>query len=118
MSPNGLEVVANLTNGTWQIYPLDGGRPRSIPGLAEHDEVLGWSSDGRALLVRQGREIPARVELIDLTTGRRSLLVEIAPTDRAGVLMISRLSLGRDPRGYVYQVRLYVSQLFVVDGMR
>jgi len=118
VSPDGREVVAHLTSGTWQIYPLAGGEPRSIPSLGEHDEVLGWSSDGMAIKVRPGREIPARIEQIDLVTGKRSLLVEIAPMDRAGVLGISRLSLGRDPGVYAYQTRLYVSQLFVVEGMR
>jgi eukaryotic-like serine/threonine-protein kinase len=118
VSPDGRDVVAHLTSGTWQIYPLAGGEPRSIASLGEHDEVLGWSSDGRAIQVRPGREIPARIERIDLATGRRSLLVEIAPVDRTGVLGISRLSLGRDPGVYAYQTRLYVSQLFVVEGMR
>jgi len=118
VSPDGREVVAHLTSGTWKIYPLAGGEPRSIASLGEHDEVLGWSSDGRAIQVRPGREIPARIEQIDLVTGKRSLLVEIAPVDRAGVLGISRLSLGRDPGVYAYQTRLYVSQLFVVEGMR
>jgi Tol biopolymer transport system component/tRNA A-37 threonylcarbamoyl transferase component Bud32 len=118
VSPDGRVVVAHLTGGTWQIYPVEGGEPRSIPSLGEHDEVLGWSSDGRAVQVRQVREIPARIEQIDLATGRRLLLVEIAPPDRAGVLSITRLSLGRDPRAYAYQIRLYVSELFVVEGMR
>jgi len=118
VSPDGQQVVAHLTSGSYQVYPVQGGAPRSIPSLGAGDEVLGWSPDSRALRIRQVGEIPVRVEQLDLVTGRRSLLVEIAPPDRAGVLSISRFSLGGDPGVYAYQTRIYVSQLFVVDGMR
>jgi len=118
VSPDGREVVAHLTGGTWRIYPVEGGEPRSIPSLGEHDEVLGWTPDGRGLRVRQVGEIPARVERLDPATGRRSLLVEIAPPDRAGVLAVVRPWVGRDAGVYAYRTRVYVSQLFVVEGMR
>jgi Tol biopolymer transport system component len=119
VSPDGRMVVAHLTGGTWQIYPVEGGgAPRSIASLREHDEVLGWTADGRGLRVRQVGEIPARVEQLDPATGRRSLLVEIAPPDRAGVLAVVLPWVGTDPGLYAYRTRVYVSQLFVVEGIR
>jgi len=41
-----------------------------------------------------------------------------APEDRAGLVSIGRISLALDPRVYAYGTRVYVSQLFTVEGMR
>jgi eukaryotic-like serine/threonine-protein kinase len=118
VSPDGRQVVAHLTSGSYQVYPVQGGESLSIPSLSAHDEVLGWSQDSRALRVRQLGEIPVRVEQLELATGKRSLLAEIAPADRAGLLWIGAITLAPDPRVYAYQTRIYVSQLFTVEGMR
>jgi len=35
--------------------------------------------------VRSGTDLPARIDRIDVATGRRTLLAEIGPTDRTGL---------------------------------
>jgi hypothetical protein len=118
VSPDGRTVVAHLTSGGFQLYPVDGGAPRVIPSLAASDQVVGWSQDGQAVWVCNPNEIPMRVERVDVATGRRSLLEVIAPPDRSGLLFFGSLSLAQDPRVYAYQTREYVSHLFTVEGMR
>lgn len=118
VSPDGREVVAHLTSGGYRVYPVDDGPARTIPSLTANDQVVGWSHDGRGIRVQSRREIPMRVEHLDVATGRRSLLLVSAPADRAGLLAIGRASLALDPRVYAYGTRVYVSQLFTVEGIR
>jgi Tol biopolymer transport system component len=118
VSPDGRAVVAHLTSGAFQMYPVGGGVPRAIPSLTANDQVVGWSQDGQAVWVCNPNEIPMRVERLDVATGRRSLLEVIAPPDRSGLLFFGSLSLARDPRVYAYQTREYVSHLFTVEGIQ
>jgi Tol biopolymer transport system component len=118
VSPDGREVAAHVISVGFRLYPLDGGPPRTISSLAADDEVVGWSHDGVAIQVYRPNEIPARVDQVDVGTGRRSLLEVIAPADRSGLLSIVGISLARDPRLYAYQTREYVSHLFTIEGMR
>jgi serine/threonine protein kinase len=118
VSPDGREVVARLTSGGYRVYSVDGGAPRTIPSLTAGDQVVGWSRDGSALRVQTRSLIPMRVEHLDVATGRRSPLVASAPADRAGLLSIGRVSVALDPQVYAYGTRVYVSQLFTVEGMR
>ena len=117
-SPNGREVLAHHTDGGYQLFPLDGGAPRPIRSLTAEDFVLGWGPDGKSLYVRQRGTIPLRIEQLDVTSGRRTVSFESAPADRAGLLSIGRVSLALDSRAYAYSTRVYVSQLFLVEGMR
>jgi Tol biopolymer transport system component len=118
VSPDGRAVLAHLIGVGYRIYPLDGAPARTIPSLTTEDEAVGWSPGGGAIWVFHLNEIPARVERLDVATGRRSLLEVIAPADRSGLLNISRISLALDPHVFAYQVREYVSRVFTVEGMR
>jgi hypothetical protein len=66
------------------------------------------------VFVYRRQEVPARVEGVDLSSGRRTLLREFAPADRAGLIAIHTISLADDPRAYAYTFWRYVSTLYVV----
>jgi Tol biopolymer transport system component len=117
-SPSGREVLAHHIDGKFQVYPVDGGEPRAIASLSAEDQVIGWSLDGRSLQVKQRGAIPLRVEQLDVATGRRTLFFESAPAGRAGLLSIGRASLSLGSKAYAYSTRVYVSQLFTIEGMR
>jgi Tol biopolymer transport system component/tRNA A-37 threonylcarbamoyl transferase component Bud32 len=116
--PGGREVLAHQTDGGYRVYPLEGGAPRTIASLTAEDQVIGWSRDGGSLLVKQRGATPLRVEQLDVVSGRRSLLLESAPADRAGMLSLGRASLSLGSKAYAYSTRVYVSQLFTIEGMR
>jgi hypothetical protein len=61
--------------------------------------------------------VPARLERVDLSTGQRALLRELAPPDRAGVTTVSASQWLDDGRGYVYAYGRELSALFVVSGV-
>jgi hypothetical protein len=55
---------------------------------------------------------------LDVASGRRELIREVAPADRTGVLYGVQASLTDDTRSYAYDFKRMTSQLFVVEGAR
>jgi eukaryotic-like serine/threonine-protein kinase len=84
VSPDGKWVAAEAPDRRAMLYATAGGTPRQIPNLTPDDVVIRWTPDGRALYVYK-QLVQARVELLDLATGRRTPWKQIAPADAAGV---------------------------------
>jgi Tol biopolymer transport system component len=118
VSADGLQIVYATAAGTSSIQRVGGGTPREVPGLTSDDEVIRWSADGRALYTFRGTILPFRLERLDLASGRRELIREVAPADRTGILYGSGADLTDDTRSYAYDYARMTSQLFVVEGAR
>jgi Carboxypeptidase regulatory-like domain len=58
------------------------------------------------------------IEQLDLASGRRVLIREVAPADRTGVLRCFGAALTDDTKSYAYGYMRRTSQLFVVEGAR
>ncbi|MEX1246337.1 MAG: protein kinase [Thermoanaerobaculia bacterium] len=126
VSPDGRLVVGlpvSLQNteygeqrGAPQLYPLDGGPPRSIRGLREGELPVQWSSDGKSLFVYRRDEVPAKVWLLDTATGRRRLWKEIRHPDRSFGL-IQFLLVTPDGNSYAYGCRRLRSALYLIEGL-
>ena len=117
ISPDGRSVVARGPDRRFYVYALGGGEPVAIPGLASEVELpRAWASDGR--LYVSGREIPARVYLLDVATGKRELWKEFLPADSAGVAPFGAIRMTPDGKSYAYSFLRVLSELFVVDGVR
>jgi predicted Ser/Thr protein kinase len=115
-SPDGKLVLARGSEGKYFLFPIAGGEPRHVPGLAEVDVVAHWSADGRSVLVYRRAEIPCRLERVFLDTGQRQLFKELAPTDRAGLLSLRGVFVTDDLRAYAYTAYHQVSSLFVSEA--
>ena len=76
------------------LYPVEGkGAPKPVPGLRPDETIGGVASDGRSIMVvQQPDPFALAVSRLDLTTGRRELVKNIAPADAAGVFQINVLS--------------------------
>lgn len=61
-------------------------------------------------------QVPARLERVDLETGVRTLVRELAPPDRTGVNVIVPTSIIDDGRGYAYFYMRDVATWYVVRG--
>ena len=116
LSADGKQVLARGPEGKYSIYPITGGEPRPAPGLAETDIISQWSVDGRSVLAYRRAEIPARLERVDLTTGRRTLFKEFAPADRTGLLSMREIFVTEDLWAYAYTAYYQVSSLFVSEN--
>lgn len=117
ISPDGRTVLAQTTAG-FSLYPLDGGSPRPVPALGAEDRVVRWNPDGRSVWVTRADEVPLKLELLDLATGRRRPLMMLQPANRAGIVELSAVSLADDPRVYAYSAVKQVARIFVVTGMK
>jgi hypothetical protein len=89
-----------------------------VPGLGTDDQVIQWCADGRSVFVYRPTTVPFRIERLDLASGRRELVREVAPADRTGVLYGVGASLTDDAKSYAYDYKRMTSQLFVVEGAR
>jgi Tol biopolymer transport system component len=118
VSPDGQQILYSIPGGAYFIQ-LDGEeKARSVPGLTADDEVIRWSADGRALDVFRAASMPFRIERLDIVSGRRTLVREVAPVDRTGVLRAMGATVSDDGRAYAYRFVRVVSQLFAVEGAR
>jgi WD40 repeat protein len=120
ISPDGKLVTIFTADGTgWTLRTTDGsGEPRPIPGLPADNEVLTWSVDGRYLFVREHvAALPARIQRLDMKTGKWEPWKELRPTDAAGVRDLL-VFLTPDGRSYLYSFSRELSDLFLVEGLR
>ena len=124
ISPDGtLMVIFTPLPGRWTLRATDGsGEPHPIPGLAvpTDADVLRWSADGRYLFVRErAAGLPARIQRLNLKTGKREPWKELRPPDPTGVEGDSvSVFLTPDGRSYLYTYRRELSDLYLVEGLK
>ena len=118
---DGKTVLAIDRDRKWRWYPLDGGSPREAAGMRSTDgfpDVLGWSPDGAELFVRNGSDVPVRIDRVDVATGRRAPLAELGPIDRTGVLTFDVSNISKNGAQYSFTYWQRLSTLFVVTPTR
>jgi hypothetical protein len=118
VSPDGRFVAASVASGEILLVPLDGGASRAVPGCGPSELPIQWTPDGRRLLVFNAGSLPARISEIDLESGRRQLVRELLPPDRAGVYGLVQALTTPDRSAYVYGYQEYRSDLYRVTGLR
>jgi dipeptidyl aminopeptidase/acylaminoacyl peptidase len=120
VSPDG-KLVAGLDSdsGAQALYPVDGGEPRSIAGLAAApaEVVIGWADD-KMLYVHNSFDPSMKVWLLDITTGKRRLWKEIRPPDPFTAGDLDTLRVLPDRESYVHCYSRWLSDLFVVEGLK
>ncbi|HEY6929270.1 MAG TPA: hypothetical protein VJA66_06305, partial [Thermoanaerobaculia bacterium] len=118
ISPDGKQIAVQSRPGVIQVFPVDGGAPHPISGTTINDLILRWSADGRSLFVTSYFDVPARVEKIDISTGRRELFATLGPADLTGVVQIAPIVLSDDGKSHAYASRRMTSHLFLVSGAK
>jgi Tol biopolymer transport system component len=116
VSPDGKFLFAVEDDGRAQIYPLDGGPPRPIPGNQPGEWGAGWSADGRYLFVNDNQP-ENRVWRVDLELNRREPWLAAPPDRPAGSGSWYAVVAG-DGKSYVYSYSQTISELFVVEGIK
>jgi tRNA A-37 threonylcarbamoyl transferase component Bud32 len=116
LSPDSAAVAVSVERGV-EIFPLDGGTSRRVPGISERATVVGWIDTG--LLVSENPEAAGMVFRVDPSTGQRDAWVDIAPPDPAGIMNLNHntLVVTPDGRAYGYGWHRATSDLYVVQGL-
>ncbi len=100
------------------LYPVNGGDPRLIPGFNAGELPITWSSDNHSLYVYQPGELPARVDRLDLQTGKRAFWKQLMPTDPAGVETIGPILMTPDAQTCVFGYHRMLADLYLVEGLK
>jgi serine/threonine protein kinase/Tol biopolymer transport system component len=118
VSPDGLRVVANGPDHRLWVYFTDGSEPRVIDGALLGERVLSWCQDGNGVFVAAQGRTTLPIFRVDLNTGDRTLHHTIRAVDPGGVMDLSPARITPDGQIYAYGYRRYLSDLFVVTGLR
>jgi Tol biopolymer transport system component len=118
VSPDG-RVVVGLGPGGFSLYPIGGGEPEPIPGRQAEDRFIQWTPDGRGLYLYRADE-PDRIWLLELSTGKRVLRqkVEIRLPEPSADPELHSVLLTPDGESYVYTYSGWLSDLYVLDGLK
>jgi serine/threonine protein kinase len=116
VSDDGQFIVA-MTGEGYKQFAVRAGTAQSVPGITPDDQVIRYSPDGKSLWIRRKNSQPVRVEQLDIQTGARKILLPDFGPRRAGVLLVSEVTLADDPRNYAYMERESISYLFEMKGM-
>jgi len=118
LSPDGRLVAAVGPDGKGYFFPVASAESQPIPGLLAGEAHVARSADGRSLYIYRGGELPAKVYLLEIATGRRTLWRQLMPPDPAGVEYIGPVLPAPDGKAYAYGYRRLLSDLYLVEGLK
>jgi Tol biopolymer transport system component len=116
-SPDGSRIIFR-EGGNLAQYSVSGERIGNVPGVAEDDLLMRWASDGNSIFVGSTKGHGFRIFRLDLATGRRELWREITPSDPAGIFASLSAVITPDGKAYAYNVPRFMSDLYLVEGLK
>jgi eukaryotic-like serine/threonine-protein kinase len=118
VSPDGKMFVARRwSDNKLVLMPITGGQPRVIPDLELSDIPVQWAQDGRSIFVDHFTT-PAEILRVDLATGKRTLVRQLVPADRAGLLQMNFGEISPDGKTIVFSYTRTLSNLFLTEAGR
>ena len=117
-TPDGKFLLSSNGKHEYSLYPVDGGEPQKLNLDVQPDEfTIGFIDNGKGLLMRT-RGLPLKITRIDVASGKRTPFKEIVPADPAGAQSIPFIRFGADGKSYAYSLGRWLSDLYVVDGLK
>jgi hypothetical protein len=89
-----------------------------VAGIEPADAIVGRSDRAGFVYVRRGADLPARIVLVDIATGREEKWKDLAPADMTGIIGVYGIRITPDGRGYAISYARVLSDLYVVDGVK
>jgi eukaryotic-like serine/threonine-protein kinase len=118
ISPDSSVIAGIGADQKGYLYPVAGGEPRPIPGINPGEQPITWSADGHSLYIYQPGELPARVDRLEVATGKRTLWRQLMPSDPAGVENIGPILLTPDAKVCVFGYHRLLADLYLVEGLK
>jgi Tol biopolymer transport system component len=118
VSPDGKWFTSGA--GPPTLLPLEGGQPRRLPNLGSTDIPVGWTLDGRGLFVSRNGSTEGAVQIVrvDVANGAIEPVREIVPNDLVGLKQRLLCLITPDGRTIVYVTKRYLTDLYLVEGLR
>jgi eukaryotic-like serine/threonine-protein kinase len=118
LTPDGKALLAVDADHQRWLYPVAGGDPQKFNvAVGPGEDIVSFFDDGKSVLLR-GRSIPLKITRVDIATGRREPFKEIIPADPAGAQSIPVIRFSADGKSYAYSLGRWLSDLYVVDGLK
>ena len=89
---------------------------RPIPGAESLDNLAGWTGDGKSIVTYRREAGTAKVEHVDVTSGRRTAVTTIHPL--AAALSGFRAVFAAPNGALAYSYSRDASQLYVIKGLK
>ena len=118
ISPDSQMIAGIGPDQKGYLFPTAGGEPQAIPGFISGEQPITFSSDNHSLYVYQPGELPARVDKLDLQTGKRSLWKQLMPSDPAGVETIGPILITPDAKTCIFGYHRMLADLYLVEGLK
>ena len=67
--------------------------------------------------MRRGADLPARIVLVDIATGREEKWKDLVPADTTGIVGLYGIRITPDGRGYAISYARVLSDLYVVENV-
>ena len=116
-TPDGRYVIGGTKGKTFK-YAIDGSAPIPLPYLNSYDMPLQSSPDGSVLYVWRTDAWPPAVDRVDMANGGRQPWKTIQPADPVGVDSILRILVTPDGSSYCHDYVRFLSELFIVEGLK
>jgi eukaryotic-like serine/threonine-protein kinase len=119
-SPDGSLLAVQADDGKVLAWPItgNGAAARTLATLTGDEAFAGWSTDAARIYVASWKGPQGRIESLDVTSARRSVIREITMDDPAGVLTTPELYVSADGQSYVYGSPRMLSTLYLVTGLK
>ena len=117
VSPDGRLVASTGPDRKIALYPASGGSPTPLPDADSRERGVGFTGDGSGFYTFLRGELPARIQRVDIATGERVLIRELAPSDPTGVEGVTSVRITRAGDGFGYSYAQRLNDLYVVEGL-
>ena len=117
ISPDQKWVAAVDPQGLMVIYPVDGGEPKSVPGVQVGERPVRWMPDGKSLLTAT-LDMPNVVYEVEVASGKRKPFRTMSVPEGLKAQDLSSPLFSADFKSYIYAYTRIVSDLYVVDGLK
>jgi Tol biopolymer transport system component len=121
VQPDGKSFVARrISDGKRFLFPISGGEiGKELPSLNPGENTISWAADGRSFFTYQAADRKtALISKVDFMTGKREVVKEWMPADRAGVTGYSGAGISADGKTIVYSYTRVVGDVYLVDGLK
>jgi Tol biopolymer transport system component len=117
LSSDGTRLVTlNITTQKYEVVEISSGATTDVAGLEKQDEVIRWGPDEHTVIV-WNQELPARISLLDVASGKRQLVQTVEPLAMLGS-MYARMVASADGKTAAYRHRRGLYAIYLADGLR
>ncbi len=117
ISPDQKWVAAIDPQGLLALYSVDGGEPRSIPGIPAGERPVRWMPDGKGILTA-AVNTPNVIFEVEIATGKHRPFRTMPIPEGLKAQDLGSPVFSADFKSYVYAYTRIVSDLYVVEGLK